>query len=64
MTRRSEILNLRLRAPGSPWPAHLTNNWGPQLNAELERIDAAIGAVCTPQQIADIRQRIGITEIL
>jgi len=34
------------------------NNWGQAINADLDKIDSAIGDVCSPEQIAAIRERL------
>ena len=55
----SRHIQLRLMRQGS----HM-NTWGHKLNDELEKLDAAIGQVCTRDQIATIRALMGNTTVL
>jgi hypothetical protein len=48
-------LHLRKREAGSLLPTYLTKTWVEMLNEELNLIDAAVAANCTPEQIANIR---------
>ena len=48
-------LGLRINIIGEPFREDLTNTWGHVMNDELELIDAAIGQVCSHEQIKQIR---------
>lgn len=48
----------RLREVGSLLPRRLTNTWGSDLNRELQVLDAAIGSICTPDQIEALRRAV------
>ena len=48
-------LGIRQRSVGELFPPRFSNTWGYQINEELGVIDAAVGAVCTPAQIAEIK---------
>lgn len=48
-------LHLRIRALGSNLPDHLKSDWAQTINAEIERIDRAVGMVCTHSQMAAIK---------
>ena len=54
----TKTLALRLREIGSVLPRNMTNNWGEQINREIEQLDAAIGEVCSPEQIESIRAKL------
>lgn len=55
------VLGLRLRGVGSILPPKYLNTWVGALNLELVCIDAAIGEVCTPEQVEQIKAKLSQT---
>lgn len=60
----TSFLRMRIKEPGSLFTQREQesgvdiNNWATALNRDLENIDAVIGEVCSPDQIAAIREKL------